>query len=279
MSTHNSLFDLKNVTTMFGFKISSRKRIKLLPKNLYDLVALLILIVSIVTDTSILTIIENTSKNQQPGWRFCSICEANAPPRSFHCHVCKICILKREHHCVFTACCVGFYNYRYYMAFVTHLWIGTIYSAFLNYFVGYIWQWFSATEFYTIFYHIFPILFWMFGKIDTKLLGVLVMSVMFLHASLFLTSLMLYHWNLIINGQTNNERMYKVFKYKSRLWKDNITKVFGPNWLHTLIWFNTRSQLQGDGTRFDTSINISTHNAIPVTERQKNPYGYSLAIP
>jgi palmitoyltransferase len=38
----------------------------------------------------------------KPNWRFCPSCEANSPPRSHHCHICDKCILKRDHHCVFS---------------------------------------------------------------------------------------------------------------------------------------------------------------------------------
>lgn len=35
-------------------------------------------------------------------WKFCAVCEAITPPRSWHCNTCQVCILKRDHHCVFT---------------------------------------------------------------------------------------------------------------------------------------------------------------------------------
>lgn len=35
-------------------------------------------------------------------WKFCSICETVTPPRSWHCSTCGVCILKRDHHCMFT---------------------------------------------------------------------------------------------------------------------------------------------------------------------------------
>lgn len=35
-------------------------------------------------------------------WKFCSACESVAPPRSWHCQTCRVCILKRDHHCMFT---------------------------------------------------------------------------------------------------------------------------------------------------------------------------------
>ena len=49
-------------------------------------------------------------------WQKCSHCEIRIPPRARHCAICKTCILKRDHHCFFTACCIGFYNQRFFIA-------------------------------------------------------------------------------------------------------------------------------------------------------------------
>lgn len=35
-------------------------------------------------------------------WKFCCVCESVQPPRSWHCMTCRVCILKRDHHCMFT---------------------------------------------------------------------------------------------------------------------------------------------------------------------------------
>lgn len=42
------------------------------------------------------------SKASSTLWKFCSVCESVTPPRSWHCSTCRVCILKRDHHCMFT---------------------------------------------------------------------------------------------------------------------------------------------------------------------------------
>ena len=68
----------------------------------------------------------------KPGWRFCSACEATAPPRSWHCPTCRACILRRDHHCTFTGYCVGHYNLRHFLLFLAYLALGALYSTVLN---------------------------------------------------------------------------------------------------------------------------------------------------
>ncbi|MCP3662069.1 MAG: hypothetical protein GY696_06160 [Gammaproteobacteria bacterium] len=34
----------------------------------------------------------------RPEWRYCYLCQLNAPPRAYHCPVCELCVLKRDHH-------------------------------------------------------------------------------------------------------------------------------------------------------------------------------------
>uniref|UniRef100_A0A2L2Y3D2 Palmitoyltransferase n=1 Tax=Parasteatoda tepidariorum TaxID=114398 RepID=A0A2L2Y3D2_PARTP len=59
----------------------------------------------------------------QPNWKYCHFCQLNSPPRSYHCPICDECILKRDQHCMFAGCCVGFYNHRYYLMAVFYIMI------------------------------------------------------------------------------------------------------------------------------------------------------------
>ncbi|KAH8363071.1 hypothetical protein KR084_005010 [Drosophila pseudotakahashii] len=64
---------------------------------------------------------QNPAKEEKHVWRFCDTCKKLMPPRSWHCRLCKCCILRRDHHCIFTATCIGQNNQRYFLWFLFHL--------------------------------------------------------------------------------------------------------------------------------------------------------------
>ncbi|XP_017052821.2 probable palmitoyltransferase ZDHHC24 [Drosophila ficusphila] len=65
------------------------------------------------------------AKGEEHLWHSCEKCQRTVPPRSWHCKVCNICILKRDHHCSFVANCVGHNNHRYFMWFAFYATLGS----------------------------------------------------------------------------------------------------------------------------------------------------------
>lgn len=50
--------------------------------------------------------------------RYCKKCERYKPERCHHCKICKRCVLRMDHHCPWTANCVGNDNYLYFLKFL-----------------------------------------------------------------------------------------------------------------------------------------------------------------
>ncbi|XP_070851492.1 probable palmitoyltransferase ZDHHC24 [Drosophila suzukii] len=61
-------------------------------------------------------------------WHKCDVCRILAPPRASHCNSCDVCVLKRDHHCIVTGCCIGHANYRYFFYFVIYLFLSCLIS-------------------------------------------------------------------------------------------------------------------------------------------------------
>eukprot|EP00494_Astrolonche_serrata_P025905 UN26166 len=54
----------------------------------------------------------------------CLKCNELKPDRCHHCSVCGTCVLKMDHHCPWVANCVGYYNHKYFVLFLTYTVIG-----------------------------------------------------------------------------------------------------------------------------------------------------------
>lgn len=64
--------------------------------------------------------------------RYCYVCESHTPPRCSHCYDCNVCVLRRDHHCVFFGQCVGFRNFRYFLCCLLFMWCGLLYATLMN---------------------------------------------------------------------------------------------------------------------------------------------------
>ncbi|XP_001846671.2 probable palmitoyltransferase ZDHHC24 [Culex quinquefasciatus] len=179
-------------------------------------------------------------------WHLCSTCEAVAPPRSWHCNACRTCVLKRDHHCVFTGCCIGHKNHRYFIMFVFHLFVATLYSSALNnYFIWYI----HGEEFrnWTSFIKmVFPLAMLVIDA-STKQYY-LVIYLINMIGMLFTGVLLIYHGRLILSGSVVHEQNGRDFDL-GRM--ENLRMVLGERW--HLAWLSpfVRSDLPHNGVDWD----------------------------
>ncbi|XP_001359536.4 probable palmitoyltransferase ZDHHC24 [Drosophila pseudoobscura] len=87
------------------------------------------------TDTSVQALPEHRLRpppEEAHLWHYCASCEIMVPPRAWHCRLCKTCCLKRDHHCTFSANCIGHRNQRYFLVFLFYGTLGSFQSLVYN---------------------------------------------------------------------------------------------------------------------------------------------------
>jgi palmitoyltransferase len=200
------------------------------------------------TDTTINSI--QLQIKQLPEWKYCSHCEQYAPPRSYHCYACDKCILKRHNHCLFLGKCVGHKNFRFYLLFILYVWLGSVYSTYLNW--AHFVDVYNHLSFKSLMVAFMPMFAWAFGMVTAvefffTFINSIVMIMSFLMFFYFLMNL-----RMVLNGQTWNESAKNINIYKLH-WRENLREVLGNNWL--MASFNALSNLDlpGDGTAFKKS--------------------------
>ena len=189
-------------------------------------------------------------------WRYCSICEVNCPPRSFHCHICNKCILKRFNHCMFLGKCCGYSNARYYFLFLIYTWIATIYCNLLN--AEYIYELMHGFGIKTVFVTFMPMLAWILGFVDNLRLITVFVNTTCLITFFILFFYLILNLRLIKSGQTWHEKANNVFfnNIRNPSLKSNIIEIFGTNWYLTMFLPFIKHKLPSDGTHFEIIENL-----------------------
>lgn len=67
------------------------------------------------------------------GGRKCRQCGGPQPGGTWHCITCNQCVLYMDHHCPFTANCVGHANYPFFFGFLFWAWMATVYACWLSF--------------------------------------------------------------------------------------------------------------------------------------------------
>ena len=66
-------------------------------------------------------------RNDNNEIRYCYTCLMFKPDRAHHCKICNHCILKMDHHCPWIGCCIGFFNYKYFLTLLLYSWICSLF--------------------------------------------------------------------------------------------------------------------------------------------------------
>ena len=182
----------------------------------------------------------------QEGWRYCSMCQLNAPLRSHHCVVCDTCIIRRDHHCYYTGRCIGLVNHKAFVAGLTYGSLSAIYAVALS--LAAIMHVESNINAYKILTVIFPVLAWMVGFTEANLLFTLLGSLALFGGLASFIFLLLQLW-AIAHGQTFYEYRMSISDYNQGFIK-NFKDVLGENWWFYWILPWIPSRVPGDGSHY-----------------------------
>uniref|UniRef100_UPI00398EA487 probable palmitoyltransferase ZDHHC24 n=1 Tax=Pristiophorus japonicus TaxID=55135 RepID=UPI00398EA487 len=184
------------------------------------------------------------------GWGYCYVCETHIPYRCTHCHDCKVCVLRRDHHCVFFGQCVGLANHRYFLCCVVHLWLGLLYAIFLNteIFMELLHEGLSL---HSVFLLLMPWAMLVTGQVgpagflfafvaDTCVVGLL-----------FVSAFLIFHLQLLLRGQTTPQWSAGRGSTYDLGWRRNVSELLGARWYLVCLCPLLPSSLPGDGIHFE----------------------------
>ncbi|PRP76294.1 hypothetical protein PROFUN_07816 [Planoprotostelium fungivorum] len=174
--------------------------------------------------------------------RFCKKCNITKPPRAHHCGVCRRCVLRMDHHCPWTLSCIGFYNHKYYLAFLLYLFLGCIYVTLMA----------------------LPIM----DKGGAESIPVVVtfvfcgiFSVVMFFFTVYSFYMMIYRgqtqWespeNAALQSSMNGKGQRYIYPYNLG-WKKNLHAVFGNGTLWWMLLIPSIDSPPGDGVKFKTAF-------------------------
>ena len=182
----------------------------------------------------------------QPGWYFCPFCQHYSPPRAHHCPTCKKCVLKRDHHCYFAGKCVGYYNQRYFVAFLIYLTISSVYGAILSLWaITILLGQFSLTYIPAV---LFPVIAFLF-QITPVNPWIMMETSIAMFVTVGAGGLLLMQLYTIYNGKTYYEYQKGDGAY-NRGPRNNFIDSLGTRWLICWVFPFIPSPQPGDGTHY-----------------------------
>ncbi|XP_061163830.1 probable palmitoyltransferase ZDHHC24 [Saccostrea echinata] len=183
------------------------------------------------------------------GWTYCYFCQTNAPPRSYHCGICNVCVLKRDHHCIYTGRCIGYFNYRYYLTILFYSLMLAVFTSTMS--MSLAWDMLGDFSAYNLLGFIFPIVMFVFGVFNFYKAYTVLMSFIATLFSVMLSILTVWHIKHVCHNMTTYERRHGIYTYDLGLW-ENLRQILGKNWRVSWLCPFIPSPLPGDGLEFPT---------------------------
>ncbi|XP_028316317.1 putative palmitoyltransferase ZDHHC24 [Gouania willdenowi] len=185
------------------------------------------------------------------GWRFCYTCEAHTPPRCSHCYDCRVCVLRRDHHCVFFDQCVGFHNYRYFLCCLLFMWAGLLYATLMNAEVFIVILKEGVTV-HSVLLLLIPWIMLISGQVTARAFAFAFIADTCVVGFLLVSAFFFFHVVLLFRGQTTRE-WYSSRRPYSLGPVGNLRHTLGLRWY--VCWLSPLipSPLPGDGINFQVT--------------------------
>ncbi|CAL8102067.1 unnamed protein product [Orchesella dallaii] len=165
-------------------------------------------------------------------WHICAACEVFVPPRTWHCHVCNNCILRRDHHCVFTACCIGEENQCNFLGLLFYLGVGSTLSSIFCFIYFVYWKEMSVWwYFFRLFVMMYTIIF------DFSTMQILATLSTFGQTAAW--GVFIYYFALALKGQTSSDAHRKISRTApgaGHISYKNLSNFLGPFPLLRILW-------------------------------------------
>lgn len=182
----------------------------------------------------------NCSQLDNSVLNYCKQCKIYKPLRAHHCSVCKVCVLKMDHHCPWINNCVGQNNHRYFILFISHLFLTSIFNLILILPLKYDYDYISSKSLST-------------SKINFITILLIIGSALSLVMSTW-------NWYLSLKGYTTIELFNKYKDYSNTEstdisfsftnWRNNMLITFGQSNLVKVLFIPSIKQLPFTGLEF-----------------------------
>lgn len=203
----------------------------------------------IVTDTSVPREVMSGTRKPSLNWQFCSECISYVPPRSWHCKQCKQCILKRDHHCLFSGCCVGHFNSRFFIMFLIYVFIGTLYCVLSD--TVFLMDKVDFTSPSALLKIGFPAFAYLSGMETLTNECYILLYIINWASLIFATVMLIFHVKIALKGQVTHDVTVRSLKYDfGKL--QNVIEVMGNRWYIAWAFPFISSSLPRNGTDWET---------------------------
>lgn len=165
----------------------------------------------------------------------CKDCNTLVPARAKHCPICQQCILKRDHHCFFVGCCIGYHNQRFFIKFCLYTSVGEIFNSVVTFMYLKQHTLGESTGWGYLVYLLPVLLFvWFLGGVSGSTLGMMVLLYWSVLTAIICAYFFCVQVNLVYHGQTQYEHLKGMRIYQGTV-RENMISVFGRCWLIGLI--------------------------------------------